>query len=118
MADSAYLVTSISRNNTHVTTLSFDTTKMATWVKSYDPAMVNVPYFALQQVPCVHSNQRSQQPASVNQRSQRPATTFTASSNRFKLNDSSVFRSPTTSTSHEVMSTSSVGESPRFSPER
>jgi hypothetical protein len=51
MAESAYLVTSISRSNTHVTTLSFDTTKMATWVKSYDPSMANVPYLALQ-VPC------------------------------------------------------------------
>ena len=51
MAESAYLVTSISRSNTHVTTLSFYTTKLATWVKSYDPSMANVPYFALQ-VPC------------------------------------------------------------------
>ena len=51
MAESAYLVTSILRSNTHVTTLSFDTTKMATWVKSYDPSMANVPYFAIQ-VPC------------------------------------------------------------------
>jgi hypothetical protein len=67
MAESAYLVTAILRSNTHVSTLSFDTTKMATWVKSYDPSMANVPYFALQ-VPCASYRSSQHYTPRVNKR--------------------------------------------------